>query len=300
MDPSGIRVVRHRSELGEWELATRPAHPALRGHVTGYCGYREDTPTRFRRREVASPLVPLIISFGDRIQVGVPGGPARTVTSFVAGLYDRPVVTEHDGRQHGIEALLTPLGAYTLLGVPMGELTNQVVELGDLLGPGGAKLTARLAETSSWGERLALFDDALAVRLTAGLEPSPEVEHVWNRLLQTHGGLPVGGLAGEVGWSRRHLVARFHQQVGLPPKVLARVLRFQRGVRLLEAEAGRPAGGAAGGRRPGAGRSWAELALACGYYDQAHLNRDFREFAGCTPTQFLAARLPGDAGVGAT
>jgi AraC-like DNA-binding protein len=298
MDPSGIRMVRHRSELGEWELATRPAHPALRGHVTGYCGYREDTPTRFRRREVASPLVPLIISFGDEIQVGEPGGPARTVTSFVAGLYDRPVVTEHDGRQHGIEVLLTPLGAYTLLGVPMGELTNRVVELGDLLGPGGAKLTARLAETQAWGERLALLDDALAVRLAAGLKPSPEVEHVWNRLLQTHGGLPVGGLAGEVGWSRRHLVARFHQQVGLPPKVLARVLRFQRGVRLLQAEAGRPAGGAEG-RRPRATRSWAELALACGYYDQAHLNRDFREFAGCTPTQFLAARLPGDAGVGA-
>jgi AraC-like DNA-binding protein len=299
MDPNGIRVVRHRSELGAWEMATRPAHPALRGHVAGYCGYLEDTPTRFRRREVASPLVPLVISFGDRLQVGEPGGPARTVTSFVAGLYDRPVVTEHDGRQHGIEVLLTPLGAYTLLGVPMGELANQVVDLGDLLGPGGGKLIARLAETPAWDERLALLDDALAVRLAAGLEPSPEVEHVWNRLLQTHGRLPVGGLAAEVGWSRRHLVARFHQQVGLPPKVLARVLRFQRGLRLLQAEAGRPATGAGEGRGSSTGRSWAELALACGYYDQAHLNRDFREFAGCTPTQFLAARLPGGAGVGA-
>jgi AraC-like DNA-binding protein len=304
MDQSGIRVERHRSELGEWEMASRPAHPALRGHVAGYCGYREDTPTRFRRREVASPLVPLIISFGDRIQVGEPGRPARSVTSFVAGLYDRPVVTEHDGRQHGIEVQLTPLGAYTLLGVPMGELANRVVDLDDLLGPGGGKLIARLAETPSWDERLALLDDALAVRPAAGLQPSPEVEHVWNRLLQTHGGLPVGRLAGEVGWSRRHLVARFHQQVGLPPKVLARVLRFQRGVRLLQSDAGRPARDTAEGRRRGTGRlrvgrSWAELALACGYYDQAHLNRDFRQFAGCTPTQFLAARLPGGAGVGA-
>jgi AraC-like DNA-binding protein len=294
MDGSGIRVERHRSELGTWELATRPAHPALRAHVAGYCGFREDIPGGFRRREVPSAQVPLIISFGDPLWVGAPGGrPGRGVTSFVAGLHDRPVVTEHAGRQHGIEVLLTPLGAYTLLGVPMRELANQVVELDELLGDGAGKLAGRLAETPGWDERLALLDDALGLRLAAGPQPSPEVRHVWGRLLRTHGGVPVGGLAGEVGWSRRHLVARFHEQVGLPPKVMARVLRFQRSLRLLQAEAERPAGGV----RRRAGRSWAELALACGYYDQAHLNRDFRAFAGCTPTEFLAARLPGGAGV---
>jgi len=232
---------------------------------------------------------------GAPTQSGSPGGlPGRGVTSFVAGLHDRPVVTEHAGRQHGIEVLLTPLGAYTLLGVPMRELANQVVELDGLLGEGAGKLAGRLAETPGWDERLALLDDALGLRLAAGPRPSPEVGHVFSRLLRTHGGVPVGGLAGEVGWSRRHLVARFHEQVGLPPKVMARVLRFQRSLRLLQAEAERSAG--AGARRR-AGRSWAELALACGYYDQAHLNRDFRAFAGCTPTEFLAARLPGGAGV---
>lgn len=98
--------------------------------------------------------------------------------------------------------------------------------------------------------------------------------------------MSVGDLADELGWSRRHLVARFREQVGLPPKVLARVLRFQRSLRLRGAD-GRP-------------RPWAEVALACGYYDQAHLNRDFRQFAGCTPTELLAARLPGGAGIAGT
>jgi AraC-like DNA-binding protein len=307
MDGTGIKVVRHRSELGAWEMATRPAHPVLRAHLAGYCGYWEETPRPLRRREVPSGMVPLIISFGDPLRVGAPGdgGPGRRLTSFVAGLHDRPVVTEHAGRQHGVEVMLTPLGAYTLLGVPMRELANAMVDLDDLLGRGAQKLVVRLAEAPGWDERLALLDDALAVRLAAGREPSREVVHAWTRLCQTGGAVTVGGLASELGWSRRHLVERFREQVGLPPKVMARVLRFQRSLRLLKGEGVAAGAGAAGGdgsRDSGgvaSGRSWAEVALACGYYDQAHLNRDFRAFAGCTPTEFLAARLPGDAGIAA-
>jgi AraC-like DNA-binding protein len=87
-----------------------------------------------------------------------------------------------------------------------------------------------------------------------------------------------------VGWSRRHLAARFRDQVGLPPKVVARVLRFQCALRLMGTDGG-PA--------------WSDVALACGYYDQAHLNREFRSLAGCAPTRYFAARLPdggGDSG----
>jgi AraC-like DNA-binding protein len=283
-----VAVSRHRSELGAWEMATRQAHPALRGYVSGYCGYRERTPRPLRRREVPSTTVPLIISFGEPIDVSWPGHGAasRGLTSFIAGVHDRPVVTEHAGSQHGIEVMLTPLGAYTLLGVPMRELANTVAGLGDLLGRGWEKLVARLAEMPAWDERLAMVDEALAVRLAAGRQPSGEVTHAWSRLCQTAGGLSVGGLAAELGWSRRHLVERFREQIGLPPKTMARVLRFQRGLRLLTANAS-----------PRAGRSWAEVAVLCGYYDQAHLNRDFRALAGCTPTELLAARLPDGAGI---
>jgi AraC-like DNA-binding protein len=84
-------------------------------------------------------------------------------------------------------------------------------------------------------------------------------------------------LARDAGWSRRQFTARFTRAAGLPPKTFARVLRFQRAKALLAA-AGGP--------------SLSEIALDCGYYDQAHLNRDFRAFAGCTPTELMARRLP--------
>jgi AraC-like DNA-binding protein len=87
----------------------------------------------------------------------------------------------------------------------------------------------------------------------------------------------VVDLAEEIGWSRRHLGERFRDELGLSPKVAARVMRFQRACRLLQ----RP-------RRPGL----ADVAAACGYYDQAHLTREWHDLAGCTPTVWMAEELP--------
>ena len=96
------------------------------------------------------------------------------------------------------------------------------------------------------------------------------------------GGVAVGVLAAEIGWSRRHLAVRFRREFGLPPKTAARLLRFQRayatlgrGLLTRSATTTGPDG-------------WAERAVRFGYYDQAHLIRDFREFAGTTPAALAA------------
>ena len=100
----------------------------------------------------------------------------------------------------------------------------------------------------------------------------PAVEFAWRRLRDTNGAAPVANIAGELGCSRRHLTQRFSTELGLPPKALARVLRFQRAVGLLRA-----------------GGELADVAYTCGYYDQPHFNRDFRALAGVTPSAFLRA-----------
>jgi AraC-like DNA-binding protein len=197
-------------------------------------------------------------------------------TSFATGLADTHAVVEQFGAIECVDVKLTPLGAYTLLGVPMCELANEVLDLADVLGPVAARLTERLANTPDWADRFAVLDAFLLARAEAGPRPSPEVRWAWRRLVATGGAVPVGALAQEVGWSRRHLVTRFRQQVGLPPKTIARVVRFDGLLRRV--------GNAGGG-------AWSRIAAECGYYDQAHMNRDFREFAGTTPSDYLA-RLP--------
>lgn len=137
--------------------------PRLQEHVRRYCGYSERTPAPLRRREVPSGDVTLIISFGPDIALLSPTDPdgrAERRTSFVAGIDDAYAVTEHAGEQHGIEVNLSPLGAGMLLGVPMGHVGKQVIELDDLLGPDAERLTARLYDAASWEARLMLSSES--------------------------------------------------------------------------------------------------------------------------------------------
>lgn len=223
-------------------------------------------PAGTQARWLATPVTSVTVI----LNLGAPFG--GLPDSFVAGLTDTAGIVEQNGEISCVDLKLSPLGAYTLLGVPMSELTDRVVDLGDLL-PSMRRLVGRLAEEDTWPRRFALIDSFLLDRLERGPVPADEVAFAWRRLVSTRGALPIGSLAEEVGWSRRHLVARFRQQVGLPPKRIARILRFQH---LLDGlRAGRPV-------------DLTRLAAECGYYDQSHMNRDFREFAGTTPSEYLA------------
>ena len=188
------------------------------------------------------------------------------IGSFAGGLSDRPITTELLGTAGGVQIDFTPLGARRALGLPMDELTNRVVALEDVLGPGTPLLVERLHDAPGWAERFALLDAALLRRLARGPAPAPEVAWSLDRLVAAGGRLPVASLAAEVGWSRRHLAARWRRDVGLTPKAVGRVLRFERALRLIRQ-----------------GRELTAVAYDCGYADQPHLNREFRALAGSTP-----------------
>ncbi|GAA2074707.1 hypothetical protein GCM10009801_28850 [Streptomyces albiaxialis] len=228
----------------------------------------------------------LILSFGEPLAASSrPGAPPERFTGFVAGLFDGPVVTRHAGRQHGLEVQLTPAGAYATLGVPPGEYGNRMVPLEDL--PWPRDLQERLAEAPSWEERFALLDRALGALAEDGPAMSPEVARAMRLLTDSGGLVPVAELARDTGWSRRHLAGRFREQTGMTPKTFARVTRFQRALSLLGAARGPGAGSGAG-----SGSGLAETAHQCGYFDQAHLCRDFRALAGCSPTAYLERHPP--------
>jgi AraC-like DNA-binding protein len=270
-------IAHHVSPAGDWETATRPPHAALVPLVRrGYVGYVERVGAPLRRLEVPHDAIVVILNLGRQIVVDS-WGPKR---SFVAGLHDRAVVTEHPGDQLGIQLDLTPLGARMLFGLPMRELARRVVDL-DALVP--AELVERLGALDGWAARFDVLDAFLLARLERAAPPRPDVAFAWSRLVQTHGAVGVAQLCAELGCSRRHLSGRFGEEVGFAPKAFARILRFQRVLALLE--------------REGGVRRFADIAAAGGYYDQPHLNRDFRELAGCTPGEYLARVLPGGRGV---
>ncbi|WP_141576221.1 AraC family transcriptional regulator [Actinomadura sp. WMMA1423] len=262
------------SDRGGWWLARGRPHPALRPFLRSYDGYweTEAVPTRMRTLPTRTTVVILNLGPPLHLEVPHPGVRDRAYGSFVAGMHDGHGMYLSPGGQRGIQLDVTPLGAYTLLGVPMAHLTNAAADLPDLLGREARALVERLGAAPGWGARFDILDAFLLRRLDIGPVPDREVVRAW-RLLTGDPAVSVAGIAADVGWSRKHLTARFREQAGLPPKVMARVLRFQRAVDLLLGGAG-----------------LAEAALACGYYDQAHLNREFRALSGCTPTELVGGR----------
>jgi len=151
------------------------------------------------------------------------------------------------------------------------------VDGADVLGGFAAQVHERLREAEGWAERFALLDEMLGQRVTADDPgPSPEVSYSWERLLAAGGDLPISALATETGWSDTYLRKAFKNQIGLTPKAAARVIRFHRARLALvrRATAGRPL-------------DLAGLAAGCGYYDQAHLDLEFRALAGSAPTTWL-------------
>jgi AraC-like DNA-binding protein len=244
-------------------VAGRP-HPALRSLLPrGYAGFSEATTPR-RLVLPATASVPLVVKLVD--------SPYRP-PQFLMGAHGAPLVVDGDCARSYLEVWLAPLAAYTLLGLPIEELSGHTVDLVEVVGAGAGRLTEQLRESPGWRRRYALLDRFLLRRLERGPRPSAEVGWAWQRLVGTGGAVAIGRLAGEVGWSHKHLIARFRQQVGLAPKTAARLVRFNAVWRRLDR---------------GPSPDWADLARDAGYADQAHLVRDFHQFTGVTPTGYLA------------
>ncbi|MCU1659702.1 MAG: Transcriptional regulator, AraC family [Pseudonocardiales bacterium] len=251
----------------------RPASP-LAPFVDAYLGYRQRGVPPALHRGLPSPYLTVIFTLDEPLEIAQHVDPRQTPGTFdalVGGLHTTPALIKHDGAQSGIQLRLSPLGARALLGVPAGELASLDVHGSDLLGPLAGMVHERLRGAVSWPDRFAVLDEMLAPHLQSTAPVPDEVTYAWQRLTRSGGNVPVAQLAGETGWSSRHLANQMRAECGLTPKAAARVIRFHRARAMLQA-----------------GRSGAGVAAACGYYDQPHLVNEFRALAGCTPSRWLA------------
>jgi len=284
-----------------------PAGP-LRRYVAAYTGYRQRGVPPARHRGLPSPYLTLIFTLDEPLTIAAhpdPGQPPGEFGTLLGGLHSAPALITHAGAQSGIQVALRPLGARALLGLPAGELAEVDVPAEAVLGGVCAELRDRVRTATGWPERFAVLDEILLRRAaeadalspdalrSGALGPdavSPEVSWAWRRLLRDGGALRVSELAAGTGWSGRHLTSRFRAEIGLTPKAAARVIRFDRARKLLVrnlASITADAGYRLAHHRLAPYRL-ADLAADCGYFDQAHLAREFRALAGCPPSQWLA------------
>ncbi|WP_182878046.1 helix-turn-helix domain-containing protein [Microbispora sp. H10670] len=269
-----------RGEREEARYVRRRPAPPLRPLVAWYSGYRDAGIPPGTHRGLPSPYLTMIVTLDDPLVVAAhpdPRTPARSYDTLVGGLHTAPAIVTHDGRQSGVQLALTPLGARALLGLPAGELSGLDLDGADVLGALAGELRERLLEAPGWGGRFTALDAVLSRHTRPTRERPSEVTWAWRRMLAAGGRVTVSGLAREAGWSARHLNGRFREEIGLSPKEAARVVRFDRVRRLLQSAA-------ASGRR----LALADAAAECGFYDQAHLAREFRSLAGCSPSRWLA------------
>jgi AraC-like DNA-binding protein len=195
------------------------------------------------------------------------GALERQPLQLFVGQMSRPVVIQPSGRVDLVGIRFRPGGMAAFLPLPLAELGNRIVALDAVVPRVYTVLAERLADTTP-AARFALITDELLCQLRRARPHSVAVRATVDWLVRTSGRVAVRDLATAAGVSVRHLERQFTARVGMSPKLLGRVLRFQRAVRAL------------GQRVPPV-----RVAAACGYYDQAHLIRDFHAFAGVTPTE---------------
>ena len=251
-------------------LATSDVPVSLRPFVQSMVGYRIEGASPGIHIGMPSGTITLVLALDEPLDLIGADGRRGSFDTLIPGLHSHPVRIRHDGFQHGIQLELTPMGASMLIRGPVGEVANTSVDLGEFLGPSARRLHERLSETPGWRDRFALVSDALFARPEASRQPRAEVLHAWRLLEAGRGRIPIREVARKVGWSQRHLGERFREEFGQAPKTTAKVLRFQHSHELVAA------------RMP-----LADVAAECGYADQSHLNRDWIDLAGTSPTRWL-------------
>lgn len=189
--------------------------------------------------------------------------PVKQPASLLVGQMIEPVVLAPGGPV-GVAAIrLRPAASRTLLGFSLQEVSGQFVDL-ELIFPSVSRLRERLAEASTDQERIR----ELEAWLTHMACPPPRrhIEAIVGSIVQSGGRVSIDSLAASAGTSLRQMERQFQEDVGLTPKIFSRIVRLQAALRLVRK-----------------GTPLTEVALACGFYDQAHMTRDFRVLASMSP-----------------
>ena len=197
---------------------------------------------------------------------------SRFSGAIVSGAHGHSFVPDSTGVTCIIGVHFKPGGAFPFLGLPASDLADTHIDLDTIWGPSAGRLRERLCEARTSVERFQLLHEALLTRLCYGVEQHYAVSTALEFFRQNGAGPQVRETAKYLGLSQRRFIQVFKAEVGLTPKLFSRIQRFQQ-IRSFIQHAPTP--------------NWAGLAVDRGYFDQSHLIREFVEFSGFSPTDYL-------------
>jgi AraC-like DNA-binding protein len=233
-------------------------------------------PTRHaKKRILPNGTAELVVNLGEPYRLLEGRGP-EFFRSTLSGLQAAPLVIEQPCWQRVIGVRLKPAGAYALTGAQLADACGLSVDVGDIFGLAANELIERCYEARGIEERLAVALAWLEQRLRGARTMKPGVSWAMRRIEQSGGAIEIDAIRRQTAWSKPQMIAAFRNEIGMTPKLYARIVRFRRVLRMLQ-----------DGEGP-----LSAVALGADYYDQPHMARDFRALGGLTPRQFLANRHP--------
>ncbi|HKR15122.1 MAG TPA: AraC family transcriptional regulator [Pyrinomonadaceae bacterium] len=249
--------------------------PPLNSFVECFWTLEGDGPTPGDAPERILPdgCVELILNFGARFSQHTNGDRVIQPRHFLVGQMTGPILISPTGRVELLGIRFHPGGTSAFLRLPMNEVTDQVTELGSLSRELERELLHASEDLGSLPEKMAAVE-SLLMRCVLTSASVPSSMDLAARIVRSAGLISVDQLALDAGISNRQLERRFMREVGVGPKLLSRILRFQQVFRAVERS----------------DSAWASIAIECGYYDQAHLIRDFNQFAQQTPSVLFAGQ----------
>jgi AraC-like DNA-binding protein len=250
--------------------------------VVSTVGYRITGPATVIHRGLPSPALTVVFSLDDPIVTGVSpthatGPDAYRNQIILGGLHTSPAYIAQPAVQSGIQLAVRPLEARALFGLPASELRALTTEGADVLGKSATRLREQICEMTTWPERFAVLARYLRGRYENQKQPRPEVMEAWRWIAWHRGTGSMTGLAQHVLLSQRQLTTLFRAEVGLTPKAVSRLMRFENARQRMAQTV-----------RNGTPSDLTAIAHACGYFDHSHLVRDFQQYVGTSPTQWIA------------
>lgn len=256
--------------------------------VTYFEGYE---PEHSKERLLPDGAVEIIVDLGERPKRLFDRDDSARSTAFkrawISGMRRNWIVIEAQPGSSLLVIRFKPGGAFPFLGFAVEGITDIVDQLDTVIGDATASLRDRLLESPTPQAKMAAVEHWLIARAGGALEPNFVIEYLTGRLFAP-AGIRIGDVVAEIGYSQRHVLDLCRRWVGLSPKQYGRIRRFQQ---VLSAVA-RPHGEEPTEEEmklrsgPLVEPDWGDLAASHGYCDQSHLVRDFRDFAGMTPSAY--------------